>query len=178
VAIVLHWLIAALVLANLAGGLSAEWFFESPDAARVALGSALMAFHKSLGFMVIFLVLVRIGWRLRHAPPPWPAHMTPLERRLAGAVHLAFYALLLVLPLSGWAMLSTGRTVVPTPVFGLLAVPPLPVPQALGEAFQAAHHQFGLAMLALLAVHGLAVAKHRIFDREALLARMWFHREP
>jgi cytochrome b561 len=178
VAIVLHWLIAALVLANLAGGLAVERFFESPDAARVAQGNALMELHKSLGFLVIFLTLGRIGWRLAHAPPPWPAHMTPLERRLAGAVHLAFYALLLVLPLSGWAMLSTGRTVVPTVVFGVLAVPPLPVPQALGDSFQAAHHQFGWAMLVLLAVHVLATAKHRIFDREALLARMWVQREP
>jgi cytochrome b561 len=178
VAIVLHWLIAALVLANLAGGLAAEWFYESPDTARVAQGNALMALHKSLGFLVILLTLVRIGWRLSHPPPPWPGHMTPIERRLAGAVHLAFYALLLALPLSGWAMLSTGRTVVPTPVFGWLAMPPLPVPQALGDSFQVAHQQFGRAMLVLLAVHVLATLKHRIFDREALLARMRVQREP
>jgi cytochrome b561 len=176
VAIILHWLIAAMVMANLAGGLSAEWFFESPDPARVAQGKAVMALHKSLGLLVILLTLGRIGWRLGHAPPPWPAHMTPLERRLAGTTHLIFYALLLALPLSGWAMLSTGRTVVPVSVFGWFAVPPLPVPQALSDSFQTAHHQFGWAMLVLLGVHVLATLKHRIFDREPLLARMSWRR--
>lgn len=173
-AIILHWLIAAIVVANLGGGLSAEWFFDHPDPARVAQGNAVMALHKSLGLLVILLTLGHIGWRIGHRPPPWPAHMTPLERRLAGAVHFLFYVLLLALPLTGWAMMSTGKTIVPTAVFGWFAVPPLPVPQALGDAFQTGHHRLGWVMMALLAVHVLAALKHRIFDREPVLARMWF----
>lgn len=172
VAIALHWLIAVLVIGNLAGGLLLDRLFDSPDPAMRGLGGSVIALHKSVGLTVIALTLVRLGWRLGHSPPPLPAHMTRGERLLARGSHIGFYGLLLALPLSGWAMMSTGPKVGPVSWFGLFEVPPLPLPAALGDLFHDSHGMLGWTMLALVGLHLLAVVKHRIFDRDDVLARM------
>ncbi|NJC09840.1 cytochrome b561 [Polymorphobacter fuscus] len=160
------------MIGNLAGGLTLARFFDSPDPAMVAWGRTIIGLHKSLGLTVIALTLVRIAWRLGHARPPLPGHMTSLERMLARATHLLFYVLLLALPISGWAMMSTGRTVRPTRVFGLVSIPPLPVTQQLGAMFGDGHELLGWAMLATIVLHISAAVKHQFFDRDELLARM------
>ena len=173
-AIVLHWLMTAIIVVNLSIGLSIDLFYP----AQAAIGDLAIALHRALGLSVIILTLLRIGWRIGHRPPPWPAHMTPLERRLARGAHLLFYALMLALPLTGWAMVSTGvpagHVAGPAADFGAFAVPPLPLPNAWGRVFHSSHATLGWAMLALLLLHGLAVAKHWMFDRDKILARMQF----
>ncbi|WEK02260.1 MAG: cytochrome b [Candidatus Sphingomonas phytovorans] len=94
VAIILHWSIAGLILYNLASGLlrplvPREFFF----------------LHISSGITILLLSVARVGWRLTHRPPP----LLPIatwERHLAHAVHFLLYAAILILPLSGWAMVS------------------------------------------------------------------------
>ena len=61
-AIWLHWTIAALILFNLAVGWVHDMFGP-------ATKPVMMTLHKSFGVTIFFLTLVRIGWRLRHAPP-------------------------------------------------------------------------------------------------------------
>lgn len=167
VTIALHWLIALIVIANLAGGLAM-------DSAGPELRRAIIGVHKALGLTVIALTLVRIGWRLGHRPPPLPAHMTPMERWLAKATHFGFYGLMLALPLSGWALVSTGRVPAPVSLFGLFSVPalPLPLPQSLRGVFHESHGLLGWVMLAMVVLHVLAAVKHRVFDRDDLLARI------
>lgn len=92
---------AAMIIGNLGGGLLLEGLLDSADAGDLATGRLLVRLHKSLGLTVLLLTLVRIGWRLGHALPPLPLHMTPLERRLARASHAGFYVLMLVLPTFG-----------------------------------------------------------------------------
>lgn len=172
VAIWLHWIIGLVIIGNLIGGLSSDVFLDSPDPAMKAMGGTIMGLHKSLGLTVILLTLVRIGWRLANPPPPLPAHMTRGEVLAARATHLGFYALMLLLPLSGWAMVSTGKRLFPTSWFGLFDVPWLPLPPTLGGLFKESHELLGFATIALLALHVLAAVKHQYFDRDDLLARM------
>ena len=96
VAIVLHWAIAALILYNLASGLL-----------RPVLPRAFFAFHVSSGITILALSLVRVGWRLTHRPPPF-LPLARWEARLAHGVHVALYAAMLLLPLSGWAIVSAN----------------------------------------------------------------------
>jgi cytochrome b561 len=96
VAIVLHWLIAAFILYNLASGLL-----------RPVLPRGFFVFHVSSGISILVLTLVRIGWRLTHRPPP-PLPMAAWERGLAHLVHFLLYAAMLILPFSGWAMVSAS----------------------------------------------------------------------
>lgn len=96
VAIALHWGIAALIVYNLASGLL-----------RAELPRGFFVFHVSSGITILVLSLVRVGWRLTHRPPPL-LPMTTVEAKLAHVVHFLLYAAMLVLPFSGWAMVSAN----------------------------------------------------------------------
>src|SRR5215218_2703458 len=86
VAVWLHWTIAALIVANLMLGFFHE-DFEKP------LRATMMGWHKSIGFTVIALTLVRILWRVAHRPPPFDPAMKRWEVGLARLVHFSFYFL-------------------------------------------------------------------------------------
>lgn len=174
VAIGLHWLMAAMIIGNLGGGLLLEGLLDSADAGELAAGRLLVRLHKSLGLTILLLTLVRIGWRLGHAPPSLPLHMTPLERGLSRASHARFYVLMLALPLSGWVFVSTAEVLRPLAWFGLFEVPKLPLPRGLYGAARGGHEAMGWALMALLVLHVLAALKHRWFDRDDVLARMLF----
>jgi len=96
VAILLHWTIAALILFNIVTGFLHD-----------ALPRGAMAIHISSGITVLALTLVRIAWRLTHRPPPF-LPMKPWERGLAHVVHSCLYAAMLLMPISGWAMISAN----------------------------------------------------------------------
>lgn len=160
-AIALHWLIALVLAGEIALG------FAMP---KDASGFALYQLHKSIGIVILLLTLVRIGWRLRFAPPP------PVERgmgaMLAGAVHVGFYVFLLAMPLSGWALVSSAQIKVPTLVFGLVPWPHLPLPDSLGPATMLAHQWLAFAGLALFFAHVAGALRHHFLLHDGLLARM------
>jgi len=99
VAITLHWAIAACIIFNLATGFFMEGW---PPPLRFL---ALML-HVSSGLTVLALTVVRVAWRLLNDPPPYPAGMKPWERHTAHFAHFVLYAAMVLMPLSGWAILS------------------------------------------------------------------------
>ncbi len=165
-AMLLHWLIAGLVLAQWLISMSAE------DAPTKAEGGAIMANHFALGVLIFAVVVVRLVWRQVSPPPPEnPDHAT-WERSLSRVVYFAFYALLLVMPIAGWVALSSYGE--PISIWGLFHIPALPVPNnpALGEQIFELHGASGIALLVLAAFHGLAALKHTILDKDGTLFRM------
>ena len=110
VAIWLHWLIGLAVIANIGLAMLTE---DMPrEAHRAAMGV-----HKALGMAILALTIVRILWRLTHKAPPLPASMRTWERWTSKFVHFLFYALLILLPLSGWVWMSAADR--PIDFFGL-----------------------------------------------------------
>ncbi|MEM9170030.1 MAG: cytochrome b [Pseudomonadota bacterium] len=174
VAIVLHWAIAVMIVGQIAGGLYMSGLPFGNDK------FALYQLHKSFGLVVLVLSLVRLGWRLGHKPPALPDHMTPRTRFFARATHVAFYVLMISVPLGGWALVSASPYAdsVPTLVFGLFEWPHLPFfetvgdREALAEQIAGTHKFFGLAIAALLALHVAAALKHHFKDRDGVLASM------
>ncbi|NIJ07316.1 cytochrome b561 [Sphingomonas vulcanisoli] len=166
VAILLHWAIAALVLTTIPLGVYGANF--GGDLARTAKD-----IHKPIGILILALTLVRVGWRLSHKPPALPDGMTPAMRRVARGTHIAFYVLLLVLPLSGWWMSSAVPVRHPIS-FGLFDVPFLPVPRGFASAGPAhlVHVALGFLMIGLAALHIAAALKHQFVDRDQVLNRM------
>jgi cytochrome b561 len=164
VAITLHWLMAVMIIGNLAGGFLHD-FVPTEGGQRAAV----MGLHKSFGLTIIALALVRLGWRLANAPPPLPAYFTSGERLLAKAAHGVFYALMCMLPLSGWV--AADRNDRPLAFFGL-PVPKFGVDKATGSAANEMHEYLGWAMLALLALHIIGIIKHKVMDRDNLMPRM------
>jgi len=94
VAILLHWSIALLILYNLISGLFHD-----------VLPRAFFQFHVSSGITILALTVIRIGWRLTHKPPPY-LPMAGWEKGVAHVVHFLLYCMMLISPLTGWAMLS------------------------------------------------------------------------
>jgi cytochrome b561 len=181
-AITLHWLIALLIIGNFAGGLLVEGLLE-PDAtaAQKELGFTVVQLHKSFGLTVLLLSLLRLALRLSAGAPPLPAHMTPLERWLAKVTHVGFYAVMILLPLSGWLMVSASPLGVPTFYFGLFEWPHLPVSvsaETSGAASEA-HEVMAFIGFGLFVLHVGGALKHHFLDRDDVLSRMLpFLRKP
>ena len=184
-AIVLHWAIAFAILFNLPLGL---WMHEQAEHNQIGEG-VFRAFqlHKSIGLTVLALSLVRLGWRLGHAPPPLPQHMPGWERMAAKTAHWAFYALMIALPLTGWLYVSAAWSAhtdqplaVPTRLFGLFRVPDLFGLSHAGDNARSsaahlslsAHGLLGWSMVTLAVLHVAAALKHQFFDRDTVLANM------
>ncbi len=173
-AIVLHWAMAVMILGNLAGGFLMERLFEAEDPATRDLGFRVVQLHKSMGLTVLLLAFARLALRLREGFPPLPDHMTATERRLARFTHWGFYALMIGLPLSGWAMVSMSPLGFPTLWFGLFEWPHLPLGTSRqgSEAAGGVHEALAFGAIALLALHVAGALKHHFLDRDDVLARM------
>ena len=183
VAIVLHWAIAAAILANLAVG---WWMHQGAEGEVVGTGVvAAFQLHKSLGLTVLALSVLRLVWRLTHRPPPLPAAMPRWEQRAARATHWAFYLLMVIVPLSGWTYVSAqwwrdAPFNTPTLWFGLFKVPhlfdagamPLDQRKVVAARNLAAHAWLAWSMAALLALHVAAALRHHFVTRDAVLAGM------
>ena len=168
VAIVLHWTIALLIIGLIVFGLlmTQEWM---PNR------FAIYQWHKSLGITVLVLSVVRLLWRFTHRPPPLPAAMPGWQRLASHVTHWSFYTLMFVMPLLGWAMVSTSELPIPTVLYGLIALPDMPgVPEAkaTAERFRMLHEIGAKVFIALIILHIGAALKHHFADRDDVLKRM------
>ena len=146
---------------------------------------ALYQWHKSFGITILFLTLLRLIWRLTHKPPALPPSivggMKPWEIMVSKLVHVAFYVLMLAMPLLGWAMVSASKLPIPTVLYGVLPWPNMPGvarSEALAEQFKFWHDMGGKMMIALLLLHIGGAMKHHFIARDGLLSRMGIGRLP
>jgi cytochrome b561 len=170
-AITLHWVMALAILLMLTSGL----LMTERDLLEKTLRFSMYQWHKSLGVLVLLALALRIVIRLRFAPPPLPASMKPIEKKAAHAGHFALYALMLIMPLSGWAIVSSSSFGLPTLVFGLFEWPHMPGiagNEQAHEAAEEAHEILAWVLMAFIAGHIGAVIKHYVFEKENLLPRM------
>ena len=86
----------------------------------------LFQLHKSIGVVILLLAVARLAWRLVRPAPPLPGALPALEHKAAQAGHAALYVLMLALPLTGWAMVSTSPLNIPTVLFGVISWPHIP----------------------------------------------------
>jgi cytochrome b561 len=174
-AIALHWLIALLILGNFIGGLLMEDLL-APEAssAQKQLGFTIVQLHKSFGLTVLVLSLARMALRLTSGVPAYPGHMTAVERGLAKATHWGFYAVMILVPLSGWLMVSTSPLGFPTLWFGLFEWPHLPfeTDKATSEAASEFHEIMAFVGVGLFVLHVGGALKHHFLDRDDVLSRM------
>lgn len=170
VAALFHWIIALLLLVEIYVG----WTFG--DMARGPARSEWFDWHKTLGISILLLTLGRIGWRLYNPPPPFPAGRPAWEPWVARVTHIGFYVILLALPLTGWAYISTGSAALEsssTSLAGGLRLPFLAgVPRAGHDAFEEVHLILVKVTYGLLALHVAAALKHLFLDRGTLGRRM------
>lgn len=167
VAIILHWLIALLIVGQLIVGL----VMVRLDDQRLAF--ELIQWHKSFGFLMLILVAMRIAWRLVGRSPR-PLGTTRIERIAAWIGHAGLYVLMVALPLTGWALVSSSELAIPTFAFYLVIVPHLPLERSVAaESWWAEVHEIlAWVLVGLVAIHVAAALRHHFGLGDATLTRM------
>jgi cytochrome b561 len=162
----LHWLIALAVLGMMVAG---SIMGDIPDK---FLRFQVYSIHKALGITILALMLARLGWKLYNwnTPASHPTHKA-WEQKLSKLVHWGFYALLIIMPLSGW--LLTGAAGSTISWFGLMAIPNINTPdQNMRELFGEIHEITGSLIWVALALHIGGTLKHVFIDHDGTLRRM------
>jgi len=178
VAVLIHWLTALLIIGLLAVGKYMTGL-DTNDTLRFTLTQT----HKTFGILVLGLSVIRVLWRLSHRAPAHPAHAPAWEKLAARLSHFAFYALIFVLPLSGWAMVSVSSLNIDTLLFNKIPWPHIPLLQwlnitdlagqdALESQIHHVHYFAGNVLIFLLIVHVGAALKHHFIDKDDVLSRM------
>lgn len=160
-----HWISALLLLAIAAIGLLMEDLPNNPDKIRI------YALHKSLGLTLLGIVVLRLLWRWTRPVPADVPGLSPWIRRTAGTVHWGLYAMMLVMPLSGWLLNSAEGY--PLQWFKLFNLPALAGRSEDLAAFAGDVHENGFWILAaLVAGHVMAALFHHFFLGDGTLHRM------
>jgi cytochrome b561 len=160
----LHWLAAALVVANLTLGVSMVPLPLSPRKLQWYM------WHKWIGITVFLVTCARLAWRAGHRPPP-AVPMPEWQRRAAAASHVLLYVLLTIIPLSGW--LYSSSTGVQVVYLGLFPLPDLvPKDRTLATVLKWVHFGLNSTLFAVVCVHVAAALRHHFVERDETLSRM------
>jgi cytochrome b561 len=161
---VLHWTMAVLVIAMLYIGIG----MVSTVSPRY---HALLTLHKSIGILILGLVVIRLVNRLLRPPPALPTDLPAWQTIAAEASHILLYGLMFALPLVGWGMLSAGGY--PIVVFGGLQLPHiLPHDAHLFANLRQAHTVLALSLFLVFLVHLGAGLFHGLIRRDKVLPSM------
>lgn len=169
----LHWLIVVLIIAQwtLAELAHEAGHDKAAHPAEALHQLALLARHKSIGLTIFALALVRLVWRFLSPPPPFPPAMPRWQVIGAKLTHFAFYALLLLLPISGLVMSAASNY--PVSYFGWFTIPNVVAPdEALKDIMKERHEMLFDILMAFAVVHVIAALKHQFVDRDNVLRRM------
>lgn len=163
----LHWLVAGMIVLQYVLAKLAEAADEDGEKFRQLV---LLANHKSVGITILTVAFVRLGWRFFQSPPA-PLPMPRWQRIASGVSHGAFYALLFILPLSGWLMSSAANISVSW--FNLIALPDFVSPsENLEGLFHSAHENLAKVLFLLAVLHVVATLKHTFVDKDGILRRI------
>jgi cytochrome b561 len=162
---VLHWLTAALVFSAL--------FIGFVMVNSVSAYAGLVAIHKALGVTILVVVLVRVVNRLTHRGPALPPTVGAAERKVIVLSEVSLYALLLIQPVLGWAMVSAAGG--PVALLGSLRLPRIaPFDAKLFWLLRQAHSAAAYPLMAAIAAHISAVLLHTVTLRDRMIHRMTF----
>ena len=173
VSLILHWLIAALVVTQVA----LIWASEATDG---PISREFVQIHKSVGLSILVLTLGRLGWRVANPAIPLPDAMRRWEKLLARTTHVLFYAFLIAMPLVGWAASSAAARDILW--FGLFQWPLLPIGggREVAGRLMDLHELAAKALYVLIVLHVAGALKHHFVNRDNVLHRMipWIPRRP
>ena len=159
----LHWLTALLILSILPVAWVMISMPKGPDQAWMYV------VHRSLGVTILAVVAARLAWRSTHPAPPLPGG-TPRAMELTGRLtHWLLYALLLLMPITGYLLSASGK---PVSYFGLFNLPALPENKWLGDIAKSLHLLGQWGLYVLVGLHVLATVWHVAARRDGLLSRM------
>lgn len=155
---ILHWLIAILIL----GMIGVGWYMHGlPDDHPTKYD--IYAIHKSTGITLLGLIVIRLLVRFISPVPKLPQQLSRWEKWLTKITHFFLYALMVLIPISGYMMSDFAGF--PVEWFGI-EVPGF-VPDNMGnsESANSAHGVLPYILLGLVILHLLGTLKHRFIDK-------------
>jgi len=159
-------------MALLVLGMVPVGFLMLDDSLSRALRNTMFISHKNLGVVLLILILVRLVYRWRNPPQLKSVALPAVQEFAAKATHLGLYALLLVMPLSGYVRVRAGGF--PIEALDALGVPALvPRSDALAEFAKAVHLYAAYGIILLIVLHVGAAAFHGLVKRDGIFSRMW-----
>jgi cytochrome b561 len=167
VAAALHWLIGLALLGQIVFGFLLDELAPRGTPAR----GFVINLHKSFGLVLLALIVIRVGWRLAHRAPPWPASMSLAQQRAARLGHRALYACMLVQPLAGYIASNFSKYGVK--FFGVAFKPWGADMPAVYAFFNGLHVVTAFVFTALIAGHVMIALKHALIDHDGMFARIW-----
>lgn len=164
----LHWFVLALLVIQFA----IAW--TMPDIGRGTQPIGLVAWHLSVGTLILAVMVIRLGWRLSHPVPPPPSDLHPALRALSRGTHYLLYLILFVLPLLGWASASSRGW--PIRLLGNVPLPKLaPTGWPVGHVVGDIHATLAIVLLAVVALHVAGALYHAFVLKDGTVRRMLPH---
>ncbi|NJM34804.1 MAG: cytochrome b [Rhodomicrobium sp.] len=161
----LHWIVALCVLIMIPAGLAMNRVDPG------TLQNGLYTLHRSLGMLVLVLMIVRLAYRLLHGVPAPEPTLTAWQRVSSHLVHLSLYVLIIVQGIIGWVATSAFGAAIS--FFGLFTVPALVAKdQELSKPLFFAHDVLGFIIAGLVLLHIAAALYHFLIRGDRVLQRM------
>lgn len=170
---VFHWVMAFGIIGTSLFVLhvndSMPWFKSSAPVFIVYVH-----WHKAFGLILLLLALLRLLWKWLN-PKPETVELSPVEAKLSRWTHSSLYALMFIVPLSGWIASSAFGS--PTKFFGLFNVPGIieKSKPLVGPAYWA-HFSVSWLLLSIISFHVFAAFWHHDRKKDDVLRAMWFGR--
>jgi cytochrome b561 len=161
----LHWIMLVLLIAVYATINLRELYPKGSDPRE-----ALKVWHFMLGLSVFALVSLRLYARLSAPTPQITPQPVAWQLMAAKSMHIALYALMLVMPVLGWLVLSAAGK--PIPFFGLELPALIAKNKDLAATLKEIHEFIGTAGYYLIALHVVAALFHHYIKRDDTLRRM------
>ncbi|MEL7212299.1 MAG: cytochrome b [Pseudomonadota bacterium] len=163
----IHWTMALFILISIPVGV-----VMTQQGLDRALQNSLFIFHKNAGVLLLLLIFIRIAYRLGHKPAPLPSDIPEWQVKIADLSHLILYALLLIMPITGYIRVKAGGF--PIESLDALGVPSLvPRSDALAEVAKTIHYFGGYAIAAFITMHICAALFHAVIRKDGVFSRMW-----
>jgi cytochrome b561 len=159
-----HWIIFLLVIGVMIGGNIAADMPNGPGK------SEMLGMHKSFGFTILVLVLLRLLWRLIN-PRPRDLGASSFQNQLGHSMHIFLYSLLLAQPAVG--ILMSQAFGFPVSPFGMFIVPAFINENIrLGKILLEIHETLWVVLAISVGIHAAAALKHHFIEKNRTLLRM------
>jgi len=167
---ILHWGMFLLIAGMLGVGLyMADLPKETPEELRYKID--LIQMHKAMGIIILFLIVLRFIWRVKNPVPKMPEGTGFGEKLMAHGGHLLLYAMVFILPLTGWMMSSAGGHKVS--IFGLFTMPSLMEKnKSMSGLYHELHEVLAMGLIALIILHVIFALYHHMVKKDDILTRM------
>lgn len=161
---ILHWLVFVLFVLVIFGGLRLDDMPKGPEKLEI------ITMHKSVGVLILTLMLLRLVWRVSN-PRPQPLSDDLKGNRISALVQMLLFLLLIVQPVLGVLMSQAGGH--PVAPFGLFELPTLVAEnESLGDMLHSIHARLWLVIIGILLIHIAGSLKQHFIQKNRTLIRM------